>query len=179
MERRIWTGVVAGVLAAAVLLTVGVGAYRAGQDDEVTRVVDVGRRGGGDEVVRVVGDHHGFGPGPFFFLLPLLLIVLVVLLVRRAGRGWGHGWGPGGWAHGGPGQGGPGGPGYGGWGPGPGGRSDWLDEWHRRAHEESRPGSPTGGTPDATPPGATAPGGETPGGTTAEDGRPAPPPSGG
>lgn len=141
MNRRIWTGVVAGVLAAAVLLTVGIGAYRAGQDDElVTRVVSEGEPGRSGEVVRVVGDHHGWGPGPgpFFFLFPLLVIGLIVLLVRRGSRpGWGHGWG-----HGGPGWHRP----Y-----GPGDRSGWFDEWHRRAHEEAeanpsddRPAPPSG-----------------------------------
>jgi hypothetical protein len=191
MERRsIWTGVVAGVAAAAVLLTVGVGAYRAGQDDEVvTRVVGDGEPGRGAEVVRVVGDHHDrFGPGPFFFLVPLLLIVLVVLLVRRAAHGWGHG-GPGGWGHG--------GPGYGGWGPGrggpggPGDRGAWLEEWHRRAHEEGSPAptpggpppagtAPAGGSPDTPPPGggASAPSDRAPGDPAPDEGPPAPTPSG-
>lgn len=98
-NRRIWIGVVAGVLAAAVLLTVGVGAYRAGQDDEVvTRVVEDGRTG---EVVRVVGDHYG-RPGFGFILFPLIIILVVVLLVRAFGHrhggwhgGWRPGWGPG------------------------------------------------------------------------------------
>ena len=43
MNRRVWTGVVAGVLAAALLLSVGVGSFRAGQDDRiVTRSVENG-----------------------------------------------------------------------------------------------------------------------------------------
>jgi hypothetical protein len=135
MNRRVWTGVIAGVLAATVLLAVGIGSYRAGQDDEiVTRTVDNG------EVVRVVEDGRGFFPG--FFVFPLLLILVVVLLARGGRRhgyghgyrgGWGPGWGPG--------------DGYGdrgGWGPrpcGPGDRPDddtpearWR-EWHRRQHE--------------------------------------------
>lgn len=153
MNRRIWTGVVAGVLAAAVLLTVGIGAYRAGQDDEVvTRVVSDGEPGG--EVVRVIGDHRDFGPGPFFFLIPLLVIVLVVLLARRAsGHRWGHGWG-----HGGPGWHRPYGPGP---GYGPGDRSAWFDEWHRRAHEEDeRRQAPAPAAPAA--PSAPAPGPDEP-----------------
>ena len=133
MSRRIWAGVVAGVLAAMVLLAVGVGAYRAGQDHEiVTRTV------GDGEVVRVVGHGWGHGPGPGFFLFPLFVILLVVLLVRgfRRGNGWhgpswtGPGYGPGPWAHGGP--------------------PPAFEEWHRRAHEgdvessRAGPGSPMG-----------------------------------
>jgi hypothetical protein len=124
--NRIWTGVVAGVLAASLLLTVGIGAYRAGQDGEiVTRTVSDG------EVVRVVDGQH-WGPGPGFFLFPLLIILLIVFLVR--GRRWGHG----GWY-------GRGGPGY--CGPPAGSRED-LDEWHRQAHDQGRAAP----TPEDAPP---------------------------
>jgi hypothetical protein len=113
-ERRMWTGVLAGVLAAGLLISVAFGAYRAGQRHEV-----VTRVAGDGEVVRVVGGGHGwgYGPGPGFFLLPLLGIGLVALLVSR-GRRDGGGW----------------------CGPGPGSR---IEDWHRRAHEET-PASPTG-----------------------------------
>ncbi len=89
MNKRVWTGILAGVLAATVLLGVGGAAYRAGQRSEVvTRVV------GDGEVVRVVGGHGwGYGPGGGFFLFPLLLTVLLVFLLVRAFRG-----GPGGGA---------------------------------------------------------------------------------
>ena len=95
MNRRVWAGVLAGLLAATVLLTVGVGAYRAGQDDEaVTRVVTETSDG---EVVRVVRDDGDFGrhwgPGPGFFLFPLLIIGAVVLFARGGRRHW-HGYGP-------------------------------------------------------------------------------------
>lgn len=150
MNRRIWTGVLAGVLAAAVLLTVGIGAYRAGQDDEiVARVAPSGEPGGGTEVVRVIDDHRDFGPGPFFFLFPLLLIALVVVLARRSwGRGpWGHGWAPGG----------PGGPGwqrpY-----GPGHRYGWLDEWHQQAHAAHEERGEEGGRAPAGPEASTGSG---------------------
>lgn len=114
MNRRVRTGVAAGVLAAAVLLGVAGGAYRAGQGDEV-----VTRTAGDGEVVRVVGGHGwGYGPGPGFFLLPLA-VVAVVLLVR--GR------------HGGPG---------GGWRPPYGPPEDAFREWHRRAHAEQGPAAP-------------------------------------
>jgi hypothetical protein len=134
--NRLWTGVVAGVLAAALLLTVGFGAFQAGRDDEVvTRVVTDGSEGGG-QVVRVVDDGWRHGPGPGFFLFPLLIILLVFVFARRGrwhgyGHGWRHGYGP-----------------YG----GPGGYQDpreaWLSEWHRRAHEgEVEEGSPPPTTP--------------------------------
>jgi hypothetical protein len=113
MSRRVWTGIVAGVLASAVVLSIGFGAYRAGQRSEVvTRTV------GDGEVVRVIDGGWGHGPGPGFFLFPLLIVVLVVLLVR-GGRhwhgGWGRPYGPGPW--------------------GPGGPDPAFEEWHRRAHE--------------------------------------------
>ena len=124
MNRKVLTGILAGVLAAGVLLTVAAGAYHAGQrDDGVTRVV-----GGGDgQVVRVIDDGrwgHGYGPGPGFFLFPLLGIGLVALLVTRARRG-GYG---GGWCGPGPGV---------GWGP-----EARMEDWHRRAHEEASPTPP-------------------------------------
>jgi hypothetical protein len=155
MNRRVWTGVIAGVLAAVVLLTVGIGSYRAGQDDEVvTRTV------GDGEVVRVVDHGRHFFPG--FFLFPLLLILLAVVLVRGGRRHWhgyGHGYGNGGpgWGPGpgyGPGPGWRGGPG---WGPegveGPGGPEASWQDWHRRQHE-----SPDEPEPDDRSPGAPGPG---------------------
>lgn len=90
MNRRVWTGILAGVLAATVLLGVAGAAYRAGQGREVvTRTV------GDGEVIRVIGG-YGWGAGPGwghggFFLFPLLLTVLLVLLLVRAFRGGGYG----------------------------------------------------------------------------------------
>ena len=126
-SRRVWAGVIAGVLAAMVLVGVAAGAYQAGQRHEV--VTQVVGDGGGADVVRVVGNHGwGYGPGPGFFLFPLLLIVLVVLLLRGRRGGWGGG----GWG--------------GGCGPGPGPDAA-LQDWHRRAHGEvpSAPARAEGG----------------------------------
>ncbi len=119
MNRRIWTGILAGVLAATVLLGVAGAAYQAGQRHEVvTRTV------GDGEVVRVVGGYGwGYGPGwghGGFFLFPLLLTVLLVFLLVRVFRG-GYGGGyRGRW-----------GGGYGGCGPDQDAR---FEEQHRRAH---------------------------------------------
>lgn len=137
--NRVWTGVVAGVLAAALLLSVGVGAYRAGQDDDVaTRVVQETSDG---QVVRVIEDGgrwDGHGPG---FLFPLVIILILVLVFTRGHRHrWHGGYGPG---HG------PG-PGYRGrCGPG-GGPDEYLDEWHRQAHWDEPTGTST--TPPVTTP---------------------------
>jgi len=135
-NRKVWTGVLAGVLAAGVLLSVAGGAYRAGQrGDVVTRVVGSGSgSGSGDgDVVRVIeSDRHG---GPGFFLFPLLGIGLVVLLVSR-GR---HGGNGGGWCGPGPAPGA-------GWGP-----EARMTDWHQRAHQEASPATTSPGTGASAP----------------------------
>jgi hypothetical protein len=126
MNRRVWTGILAGVLAATVLLGVAGAAYRAGEHHEVvTRTV------GDGEVVRVVGGYGygggwGYGHGGFF-LFPLLTILLVFLAFRAFRGPWrggsaryGYSWG-------------------GGCGGGPGGR---FEERHREAHERAGAGPP-------------------------------------
>jgi len=116
MNRRLWTGVVAGVLAAMVLLGVAGAAYHAGQRHEVvTRTV------GDGQVVRVIDGYGRYGGGfhPGFFLFPLFLILLVFLLVR-AFRGGHRGWC------------GPGGPGV----------RERFEEQHRRLHEAERTAAP-------------------------------------
>lgn len=137
--NRLWTGVVAGVLAAALLLTVGIGAYRAGQEDEVvTQVVTDSETSG--EVVRVVDDGWRDGPGPGFFLFPLLIIGLIFLFARR-GRwhGHGHGCGPHGYRS------------Y---------RAEereaWMQDWHRRAHDTGADVGVEAGSPPPTTPSGTA-----------------------
>jgi hypothetical protein len=122
MSRRVWTGILAGTLAALAVLSIALGAYRAGQhSDAVTRTVTDG------EVVRVIDGPGRHGPGPGFFLFPLLIIVLVVFLLggrRHWYGGWNRPYGPGPW-----------GPGPWGPGPGPGAADPAFEEWHRRAHE--------------------------------------------
>lgn len=163
MNRGIWTGVVAGVLAALVLLAVGFTGYQAGRDDEVvTRVVD-------GDVVRVVEDgwlRHGpgHGPGFGFFLFVFLAILAVAFVARRAGRGGWHRPGPYGPRGFGAYGGGPGGGWY-----GPGGRGAYgpgagpeevFDDWHRRSHERAE--SPPVSEPGAQPGPAPTPGTEEP-----------------
>jgi hypothetical protein len=111
MNRRMWTAILAGVLAATVLLGVAGAAYHAGQTHEV-----VTRRIGDGEVVRVVGGYGGYGHGGGFFLFPLFAILAVFLLFRGF-RGGGY---RGGWAGG---------------GCGPGGRQEAFEDHHRRLHE--------------------------------------------
>ncbi len=132
MNRRMWTGVAVGVLAATMLVGVAAGAYRAGRHHEVTR-------GGGEgEVVRVTGGHGwGYGPGPGFILFPLLAIGVVALLAagRRGPYGGWHPPGPGPWAR--------------------SGAEAAFQEWHRRAHED--PSAPTTGAGPAGAGTSTAP----------------------
>jgi hypothetical protein len=114
MNRRIWTGILAGVLAATVILGVAGTAYRMGQNHDVA----ITRTVGDGEVVRVVGDYGGwgYGHGGGFFLFPVFVILLVFLLFRGFRGGYGGRWG-------------------GGCGPG-----DRFEEHHRRAHEADRAG---------------------------------------
>jgi hypothetical protein len=132
MSRRLWTGLLVGVLGAMALVAVGVGAYHAGERHTVTTVAPVVGEAG--EAVRVVGYGHwgpGWGGPPFGFLFPLLIIGLIVLLVAGRRRAyWGHHWGPGPC------------------GPGGAGKEAALADWHQRAHAEA--GTATG-SPGPTP----------------------------
>ena len=120
MSKRLWTGLLAGLLGAMALVAVGVGAFHAGERHEITTVAPVVGAAPG-ETVRVIADGrwggHWGGP-PFGFLFPLLFIgLIVVLLAGRRRAYWGPG--PGGWAGG---------------RCGPGGRDAALADWHRQAH---------------------------------------------
>jgi hypothetical protein len=112
MSRRLWTGLLVGLVAAIGLLAVGAGAYHAGEHHSApAATVAPGTATTPDgTVVRVVGIDHWRGGPPFGFLFPLLFIGLIVALVAGRRRAY---WGR------------PGGPGaYG------------FAEWHRHAHEE-------------------------------------------
>jgi hypothetical protein len=136
MSRRLWTGLLVGVLGAMTLVAVGVGAFHAGQRHTVTTVAPV--VGATGETVRVVGYGHWgpWGGPPFGFLFPLLIIGLIVLLVAGRRRAyWGH-WGPGPWGAG---------PGAWAGGPcGPGGKEAALADWHQKAHAEQAAEAPPG-----------------------------------
>jgi hypothetical protein len=121
MRRAMVIGAV--LLAIAVVVSVGIGAYNAGFHEGLE---DSGRA---VEVVRVEG--WGF---PFGLILFPLFIIGIILLVRGAfGR---RHWGPG---SGGPGHGGPGGPGH--W------KAAMLEEWHRHQHGEGGGEAGAGGEP--------------------------------
>lgn len=137
MSRRMWTGMLAGLLGLLVLVGVAAIAYKIGRGHEVVRTV------GDREVGRVVGHGWGYGPGPGFFFFPLLLFGLAALLIWGA-RGWGGGgrppWGPGPWTRGSP--------------------EGTFAEWHRRAHGEEQGTSPSapsspGGPGETGPPPTT------------------------
>ena len=120
MSKRLWTGLLVGLLGAMALLAVGVGAYHAGENhSEPAATVVPGAAGAAGEVVRVVDYGHWRGGPPVGFLFPLLIIGLIVVLVAGRRRAyWGH-----------PGWGGP---------CGAGGRETMLSDWHRQAHAEPR-----------------------------------------
>lgn len=84
------------------------------------------------------GHPYGFGFGFGLFGLLFFFLIFGLLISAFRGRRWGGG--PGGWGRG---------MGPGGWGPGWGGRYDvppTFDDWHRRAHGESGPGTASTGT---------------------------------
>ncbi|MET0144692.1 MAG: hypothetical protein ABW328_07920 [Ilumatobacteraceae bacterium] len=122
--RKNWllaTGV--GVLAAAALLVVGIGAYNAGRDDGRTvEVVTSAGEPGRTLVVPVDawrGGYGGWRGGPGFLLVPLIILGVVLLVGARRRGGWA-----------GPGR-------YRGAGPYVPCRPDddpALEDWHRRAH---------------------------------------------
>jgi hypothetical protein len=131
MNRKILAGIAAGLLTMAVLISVGVGAYRAGErSDRTVEVVGevVANGEGTTRTVLVPADGYGWhggghGPGPGFLLFPLIVIGLVLLFASRRGS----------------------------WRGGPyrcrrDHHDDELREWHRREHEPAAPG----GTDPAT-----------------------------
>ena len=103
------------VVALAVTILVGIGAYNAGVSEGLAQNIDAG--GGNAELVRHVGHGRAFGFFPVgLILFPLLFFGFFVFMGAAFGRGarWG-------------------GPGPG--GPGRGDDRRAFEDWHRRQHE--------------------------------------------
>jgi len=136
MNKRIWVGVLGGLLALSVLAGVAAAAYHVGRHDHVKTVVSNGDVTSG-QVVHVVGGHWGwgYGPGPFIFFFPLLIGGLLIALIVSGRRN--RPYGPGRWGYGpygGPGEAGPGRP------------PAAFEEWHRQPHKSA--GEPVASRPD-------------------------------
>ena len=118
MNRKLLIGIGVGVLMAAALLAVAVGAYRAGErnarDIEVAGEVISGDGGSVTRAIVVDDWHRGAGFFPGFLVFPLI-VVGIVLLVSSRRRAW---YGP---------------PRY---------YGAELDDWHRRAHGDTSPPAP-------------------------------------
>ena len=116
------------LLAAILVLVIGgaiaAGAYEAGLAQSAAQVVVPAA--GAAPVVAYYGHPYGWGFGfnPFGFLFPIFGLFLFFALMRAligGGRGWGHrGWYGDGSYSGVPGR---------------------FEEWHKRAHAETAPGS--------------------------------------
>ncbi|MDQ3738329.1 MAG: hypothetical protein M3337_04085 [Actinomycetota bacterium] len=116
MNKKVLTGIAAGLLTTAAFLIVGIGAYRAGQrsDRTVEVVGELATNGEGSGGTLLVQTDSWHGPGPGFLLFPLIVIGVLVLFASRR-RGW-HG----------PHR-------YG---------DEELHQWHRRQHGDE-PATPT------------------------------------
>jgi hypothetical protein len=125
MRRTFVIGATLVAIAAGVLI--GVASYHAG----VAHGLDQAARSG--RVIRVVGPEYGPGFGFGFLLFPLFIIG-TILLVR--GLFWRRHWAGHEWDH---------------HGPGPMGRRQMFEDWHRRQHEEPSASSPGTGAGPGTP----------------------------
>ena len=119
MNRKWLAGIAVGVLVTAALITVGIGAYRAGERnaEDIEVVGEVIREGeSAGRTIIVDGDgwgRDGFFPG--FFVFPLILIGVVLLVASRRRRWYGPS------NH----------------------HPDGEPEWHRRVHAEGSPSPPS------------------------------------
>ena len=131
MNRKVLAGIAAGLLTAALLATVAIGGYRAGErsdrEDRTVTMIDQTSTDGRTIVVPADRWDEDWGhPGFGFFLFPVIAIGVVLLLVSRPRR---HGYYRRGWD-------------------GPPWRDGYdrdLQDWHRRAHEGGM--SPAGSGP--------------------------------
>jgi hypothetical protein len=103
MNKRVLAGIAAGLLTAAVLATVAIGAYQAGQRNDRTITV-VGQTTSAGQTIVVPADsvRDGWGGPPFGLILFPLLVVGVILLVtsrRRHYGGYRRGWGGPAWVY--------------------------------------------------------------------------------
>jgi hypothetical protein len=117
------------VVALAVTVVVGIGAYNAGVSAGLEQNIAAG--GGDAELVRYGAHGRGFGLFPVgLILFPLLFIGFFLVMGAAFGRGarWG---GPGPW----------------GGGPGRGDDRRAFEDWHRRQHERPSEAQQTGGDP--------------------------------
>jgi hypothetical protein len=117
MNRKWLAGIGAGVLVAAALVIVGIGAYRAGERNATDIEIAGEVLGEGESATRaiIVHDdswHHGPGFFPGFFVFPLVIIGIVLLFA----------WGRRAW-----------------YGPRHYDTDAELTEWHRRAHGDAPP----------------------------------------
>jgi hypothetical protein len=115
------------VVALAVTVVVGIGAYNAGVSEGLAQNIADG--GGNTELVRYIGHGRGFGFFPVgLILFPLLFFGFFILMGAAFGRGarWG---GPGPW----------------GGGPWRGDDRRAFEDWHRRQHERPSDAHQTGG----------------------------------
>jgi hypothetical protein len=140
MNRKVLTGIAAGLLTAALLATVAIGGYRAGErSDRADRTVTVIDQTSSDGRTVVVPDGHwddDWGhPGFGFFLFPLIVIGVVLLLVSRPRR-YGY------YRHGGDGP------------PWRHGDDADLRDWHRREHGGDM--APAGSGPPLSPTDSTS-----------------------
>ena len=134
MNRKVLTGIAAGLLTAAVLATVAIGGYRAGErgdrGDRTVTVIDQTSTDGRTIVIprdRWEDDwgHPGFG----FFFFPVVVIGVLLLFASRPRRHgyYRRGWDGPPWRH---------------------GYEAELHDWHRREHDgdvaPAGSGTPTG-----------------------------------
>jgi hypothetical protein len=132
MFNRGFFRVIVGLALIGLLVVIGIGVYDAGVSQGIA---EAGRNAVASGAAAPVYVYPGAYPGHwggfgFFGIFFWILGIFLIFGLLRAAFGWGR-WGgrggPGGWDH-------------------AGGRHGYLDDWHRRAHDERQapPAEPTG-----------------------------------